>query len=167
MDNTGNKYAIISVSESVYDYKSKMNGDNDGIKKVKVKKGFYCDVCEYSTIRKNNMDKHLVSKKHKEEILRMGNDGKGKGNGNGNGYEMFKCKCGSSYTHVSSLSRHKRTCSASIEDENNKKIQENPNRYGEAISWHELVDNDFLTDYEQIQLRRHGEICDPTPCMFN
>ena len=50
---------------------------------------------------------------------------------------------------------------------NNKKIQENPNRYGEAISWHELVDNDFLTDYEQIQLRRHGEICDPTPCMFN
>ena len=50
---------------------------------------------------------------------------------------------------------------------NNKKIQENPNRYGEAIAWHELVDNDFLTDYEQIQLRRHGEICDPTPCMVN
>jgi|Laugrespbdmm15sd_2_1035082.scaffolds.fasta_scaffold165637_2 hypothetical protein len=50
---------------------------------------------------------------------------------------------------------------------NNKKIQENPNRYGEIISWHNLVDNDFLTDYEQIQLRRHGEICDPTPCMFN
>ena len=116
MDNTGNKYAIISVSESVYDYKSKMNGDNDGIKKVKVKKGFYCDVCEYSTIRKSSMDNHLVSKKHKEEILRMGNDG------TGNGYEMFKCKCGSSYTHVSSLSRHKRTCSASIEDENNKKM---------------------------------------------
>jgi hypothetical protein len=50
---------------------------------------------------------------------------------------------------------------------NNKKIQENPNRYGEIILWHELVDNDFLTDSEQIQLRRHGEICDPTPCMFN
>ena len=118
MDNTGNKSAIISVSESVYDYKSKMNGGgDDGIKKVKkVKKGFYCDVCEYSTIRKSSMDNHLISKKHKEEILRISNDGKGKG------YEMFKCKCGSSYTHVSSLSRHKRTCSASIEDENNKKM---------------------------------------------
>lgn len=116
MDNTGNKSAIISVSESVYDYKSKMNGGDDGIKKMKVKKGFYCDVCEYSTIRKSSMDNHLISKKHKEEILRMGNDGTGKG------YEMFKCKCGSSYTHVSSLSRHKRTCGASIEDENNKKM---------------------------------------------
>ena len=112
MDNTGNKSAIISVSESVYDYKGKI----DVVKKMQLKKGFYCDICEYSTIRKNNMDKHLVSKKHKEEILRMGNDGKGKG------YETFKCKCGSSYTHVSSLSRHKRTCSASIEDENNKKM---------------------------------------------
>lgn len=50
---------------------------------------------------------------------------------------------------------------------NNKKIQENPNRYGEIICGHELVDNNFLTDYEQIQLRRHGEICDPTPCMFD
>ena len=115
MDNTGNKSAIISISE-IYDYKSKMNGGNDVIKKNKLKKGFYCDVCEYSTIRKSSMDNHLVSKKHKEEILRMGNDGTGKG------YEMFKCKCGSSYTHVSSLSRHKRTCSASIEDENNKKM---------------------------------------------
>ena len=116
MDNTGNKSAIISVSESVHDYKSKMNGGDDIVKKMQIKKGFYCDVCEYNTIRKNNMDKHLVSKKHKEEILRISNDGKGKG------YETFKCKCGSSYTHVSSLSRHKRTCSASIEDENNKKM---------------------------------------------
>jgi hypothetical protein len=116
MDNTGNKSAIISVSESVHDYKSKMNGGDDIVKKMQIKKGFYCDVCEYNTIRKNNMDKHLVSKKHKEEILRISNDGKGKG------YETFKCKCGSSYTHVSSLSRHKRTCGASIEDENNKKM---------------------------------------------
>lgn len=116
MDNTGNKSAIISVSESVYDYKSKINCDDGVVKKMQLKKGFYCDICEYSTIRKSSMDNHLVSKKHKEEILRMGNDGKGKG------YETFKCKCGSSYTHVSSLSRHKRTCSASIEDENNKKM---------------------------------------------
>ena len=48
---------------------------------------------------------------------------------------------------------------------NNKKIQENPERYGEIIMGFELVDNNFLTDSEQIQLRRHGEICDPTPCM--
>jgi len=49
---------------------------------------------------------------------------------------------------------------------NNKTIQENPKRYGEIITGYELVDNNFLTDSEQIQLRRHGEICDPTPCMI-
>jgi hypothetical protein len=61
------------------------------------------------------MDKHLNSKKHKEEIGRMALGGE-------KGLEVFKCKCGNSYTHVSSLSRHKRTCNISTEDENNKKM---------------------------------------------
>jgi hypothetical protein len=96
----------------VFDYKHKLKAvcDDDGIKK-----GFYCDICEYKTIRKNNMDKHLNSKKHKEEIGRMALGGE-------KGLEVFKCKCGNSYTHVSSLSRHKRTCNISTEDENNKKM---------------------------------------------
>ena len=39
MDNTGNKSAIISVSESVYDYKGKINGDDyDVVKKMQLKK---------------------------------------------------------------------------------------------------------------------------------
>jgi hypothetical protein len=62
------------------------------------------------------MDKHLRSKKHKEEIGRMTTSTGEKG------LEAFKCKCGNSYTHVSSLSRHKRACGISIEDENNKKM---------------------------------------------
>lgn len=46
---------------------------------------------------------------------------------------------------------------------NNKTIQANPVRYGEQILGWELVDNDFLTESEQRQLRRYGEVCDPTP----
>lgn len=116
MDSTGNPSAVVmTTSESVFDYKHKPKAmcDEDDIKK-----GFYCDICEYKTIRKNNMDKHLNSKKHKEEIMRMNLSQKGLGGGG----EIFKCKCGNSYTHVSSLSRHKRTCSISMEDENNKKM---------------------------------------------
>ena len=114
--NIGNVYAVsdsTSVLESVHDYrrKSKKCDENDG-----VNEGFYCDVCEYKTGRKNNMDKHLSSKKHKEEIGRMALKSGEKG------LEAFKCKCGNSYTHMSSLSRHKRTCGVSIEDENNKKM---------------------------------------------
>lgn len=117
MDSTGNPSAVVmTTSESVFDYKHKPKAmcDEDDIKK-----GFYCDICEYKTIRKNNMDKHLNSKKHKEEIMRMNLSQKGIMGGGG---EIFKCKCGNSYTHVSSLSRHKRTCSISMEDENNKKM---------------------------------------------
>ena len=46
---------------------------------------------------------------------------------------------------------------------NNKTIQANPKRYGEIISDWELVDNSFLTEYEQYQIWRQGEVCDPTP----
>jgi hypothetical protein len=113
-DITGNSFATtVPMIESVQDYKHKVKkcDENDDIKE-----GFYCHVCDYKTNRKSSMDKHLNSKKHKEEIVRMTTSAGEKG------LEVFKCKCGNSYTHVSSLSRHKRTCSISIEDENNKKM---------------------------------------------
>jgi hypothetical protein len=116
MDNTGNPSTVVMMtSESVFDYKHKPKAicDEDDIKR-----GFYCDTCEYKTIRKSSMDKHLNSKKHKEEIVRMNSNQKELGSRG----EIFKCKCGNSYTHVSSLSRHKRTCSISLEDVNNKKM---------------------------------------------
>jgi hypothetical protein len=69
-DNTGNSFATTTtpVSESVHDYKHKVKkcDENDDIKE-----GFYCHVCHYKTSRKSSMDKHLNSKKHKEEIGRM------------------------------------------------------------------------------------------------
>jgi hypothetical protein len=114
-DITGNSFATtVPILDSVQDYKHKVKkcDENDS----SVKEGFYCDICEYKTGRKSSMDKHLNSKKHKEEIGRMALKNGEKG------VEVFKCKCGNSYTHVSSLSRHKRTCSVSIEDENNKKM---------------------------------------------
>lgn len=111
---TGNSFATtVPMLELVQDYKHKVKKchENDDIKE-----GFYCHVCDYKTNRKSSMDKHLNSKKHKEEIVRMTTSVGEKG------LEVFKCKCGNSYTHVSSLSRHKRTCGVSIEDENNKKM---------------------------------------------
>jgi hypothetical protein len=114
MDSTGNNNSVeiaMMTPESAFDYKNKLKVvcDDDDIKK-----GFYCDICEYKTIRKSSMNKHLNSKKHKEEIVRLNSSQKA--------IEVFKCKCGNSYTHVSSLSRHKRTCSVFIGDENNKKM---------------------------------------------
>jgi hypothetical protein len=116
MESTGNSVHVVMMTpETVFDYKHKHKAvcnDDD------IKKGFYCDICEYKTIRKSSMDKHLNSKKHKEEIVRMNSSQ----NEVGFRGEVFKCKCGNSYTHMSSLSRHKRSCTVTISDENNKKM---------------------------------------------
>jgi hypothetical protein len=110
---TGNSFATtVPMLESVQDYKHKVKKCDEY---DDIKEGFYCHVCDYKTNRKNNMDKHLNSKKHKEEIGRMASSVE-------KGLEVFKCKCGNSYTHVSSLSRHKRTCSILADDINNKKM---------------------------------------------
>ena len=52
MDSTGNHSVdtAMMIPESVSDYKHKLKAvcEDDGIKK-----GFYCDICEYKTIRKS------------------------------------------------------------------------------------------------------------------
>lgn len=60
------------------------------------KKVYECKYCDYSTARKNNFDKHLLSRKH---LLSKTNSSK-----------RCVCVCGKSFNHVSSLSRHKQTC---------------------------------------------------------
>ena len=74
------------------------------------KQNFVCEICSYSTNRRNNMDKHLSSLKHVHK----------KENKN-----TFECTCGNNYMHNTSLSRHRKKCSIAIkelENQNSKKM---------------------------------------------
>ncbi len=60
---------------------------------------FICYVCDYFTSRKNDFDKHILTRKHERKIL----DNHGCLNG-------IKCKCGKTFKYMSGLCKHKHKC---------------------------------------------------------
>ena len=76
----------------------------------KNKRVFYCKKCNYTTTRKSNWEKHIITEKHKQDIIL-------------NPAKSIKCNtettyncniCGKEYRHKSSLSRHYRSCAEKI-----------------------------------------------------
>ena len=68
---------------------------------------FSCSHCDYTSIRKSQYDRHLLTLKH--EILTNTNKKVQKVQDD----KSFRCVCGSSYKFASSLCYHKKTCKAS------------------------------------------------------
>ena len=64
--------------------------------------GFCCDICDYSTSRKSQYDRHIITGKHK--ILTNPNLQYSKN------CASYECICGKSYKHASSLCAHKKNC---------------------------------------------------------
>ena len=72
------------------------------MKSSKSSKNFYCKICNYSTSRNSQYNRHLMTAKHK--ILTNPNK---KGSAP---QSSFVCECGKEYKHLSSLCAHKKTC---------------------------------------------------------
>jgi hypothetical protein len=76
-------------------------------------KMFICKNCEYYTVSKKDYAKHILTLKHKRLTNANKNPAKSLN------YEIFLCNCGKEYKHMSSLSKHKKTCNCTeIEKEN-------------------------------------------------
>ena len=60
---------------------------------------YSCEVCDFSCTRKNNYDKHLTTRKHKNLT-----------NPNKKEEKKHICECGKIYKHAPTLSHHKKTC---------------------------------------------------------
>ena len=79
----------------------------------KVAKKFYCEICNYSCSKKSDYNKHILTRKHLSLI-----------NPNIKSQEVakvYRCNCGKTYKHSSSLCGHKKKCSFNIENEDNNK----------------------------------------------
>ena len=74
-------------------------------------KKFECNICDYSTSRKSQYDRHLSTGKHK--ILTNTNE-KVQLSSN-----IYSCICGKTYKHSSSLCGHKKTCNYTEEEKTN------------------------------------------------
>ena len=79
--------------------------------------GFCCDICDYSTSRKSQYDRHIITGKH--QILTNPNLQISKNCAN------YECICGKSYKHASSLCAHKKSCTQqhSTKDTSNNEFE--------------------------------------------
>jgi hypothetical protein len=64
---------------------------------------YTCNFCDYSTCRKSQYDRHLLTAKHRKIV----NDSEISSNIQD---DIFECKCGKTYKYDSGYYRHKKTC---------------------------------------------------------
>lgn len=111
-----------------------MDDKEDKIKQILSKKlanNFCCELCDYTTSRKGNYDKHLISAKH----VRMTNDDIGgqKVAKSSKNKQEFICDCGRSYKHRQGLWKHKQECA-----DCDNKLEKSLNPY-DSISDKDLI----------------------------
>ena len=67
---------------------------------------FICKNCDFSTCRKSDYERHLLTEKHKM----LTNIDKNTQKSTKNNLNEFSCECGKIYKHRQSLSVHKKKC---------------------------------------------------------
>ena len=88
--------------------------ENGSKKSQKVAKIFHCEICDYSTSKKNDYTKHLSTVKHKKAengsklVVNDINLSQKVAN-------YYKCECGKVYKYDSGYYRHKKKCSNNYE----------------------------------------------------
>jgi len=94
--------------------------ENDSKKSPKISNFFSCLICDYTTCKKPDYEKHLSTDKHKNrtnDSKMVENDSK-KSQKN---EKLFECQCGKVYKYDSGYYRHKKVCSE-IKTEVNQEI---------------------------------------------
>jgi hypothetical protein len=88
---------------------------NDKKKSEKIRAKYECKLCDYTTCDKKDYGKHLLTLKH----INGNNDIKNDNDKSEIQNKEFICECGKTYLYPSGLSRHKKKCFNSQNDENN------------------------------------------------
>jgi hypothetical protein len=75
------------------------------IKKLKEKKQYFCENCDFQTSHKNDYIRHTMTSKHKNRV-----NGNEKTQKNTNELFCYYCKCGKLYKNNSGLWKHSKIC---------------------------------------------------------
>ena len=86
----------------------------DNEKSPKNPQKFLCNICYYSTCNKKDFKKHVMTKKHKINVL----DNLDNILDNEKSQHTNRCHCGKTYKYMSGLCKHKKICTISENDEN-------------------------------------------------
>ena len=90
-------------------------------KSVKIRKEYFCNNCNYKTCDKKDYNKHLLTTKHKNNMIidiSLTNLEK-KSEKSENKNNMFFCKCGKNYKSRQGFYLHKKKCMFIDNEENN------------------------------------------------
>jgi hypothetical protein len=82
---------------------------NETKKVPKSSENFHCELCDYSSSRFSQFQRHLSTQKHKNETNMKQNETKKD--------EKFQCECGSIYNSRTTLWRHKQKCKQNDDDD--------------------------------------------------
>ena len=88
---------------AIYDNDDKIS-DNDDKFVVKSHKTLSCEICDYNTYRKSDYNKHILSRKHKNNDISDKNDD----TLSQKVVNSFICKCGKVYKYRQGLCYHKK-----------------------------------------------------------
>ena len=88
-----------------------LNASDFGTKADKSGQVFLCNFCDYKTSHSGHWDRHLETKKHKKRKMLV-NASTPKKKGRNQKHKI--CHCGKSYSHDSSLYRHRLNCKFNI-----------------------------------------------------
>ena len=86
---------------------------------------FYCEKCDYSTCRKANFDRHILSAKHKMDDKWMT---KNEQNEHKKKEIFFECSCGKKYKYRQGLHKHQQKCQFVNQDVNNENNNEDSDK---------------------------------------
>lgn len=113
---------------------------------------FCCKKCNYNTDRKNNYERHILSRKHKKTISAAKKYAQIEQNNN---EKVFQCICGNIYKYNRGLSKHKKTCTLHKTDEIISNEQLTPELILKVIQ-----QNKELTDIILQQNTTINKLCD-------
>ena len=104
---------------------------------------YICNICNFSSSKKSNYNKHLLTAKHKM----LENAGK-KMPKNAN---VFKCDCGKEYKHNQSYYRHKKNCTKENNYITNQENQEEKHYMMKIISQNKEIMDALVLQNEELQ----------------
>lgn len=96
----------------------------------KIAQRFICELCDYSTSRKNDWNKHILTRKHELLTKTYANTTK---------CRRYKCECGKTYKHRQSLFTHGKKCTFKKEKKEEKKEEIKETEELESLSKKDLL----------------------------
>lgn len=109
---------------------------------------FCCEKCNFTTVRKSQYDRHLMTLKHKNQ------EKYNKNTTNYNKKSSYICECGKEYNHRASLYNHKKRCNYGKELNSELKVPKSSEEYiVKLLTENNAIKENLLRENNELRLQ--------------